>query len=811
MDSSNAVKTALDALRESQTAVEAALSAFERQDLSQENARLRETAERLRAALGESREETEAVRRAHEELTRDFKHELASKRLALLDLSGKRHRAYLAAGLRREQERIAALYGGMQTEMDGIQADLDALEREERKPLAQALAVLEEQAREQAERARKRTEEAWFGAANRQSEALDALLEPPIEDAALEAVRRFFQWETFLGLKIISAAGALMILFGVFTFGRYLYDRLGPALQCAAIFALGLALTGAGEALFRKKWRGGFTLALTAGGSGVLFLGAALGYMTLDVLPMGAALGLCAGISLLTFAASLRYNAQFVAVMALTGGYLPLFAMERGLVPFGAVYFTVLSLLTLLIATRKNWRVTRFIGLFAGMLAELGLLSYGYSEMTGVMIGVGFAAYLIIPVFGAWFTKTRVRASDIVLLAGNIFFRFLLLWLWIADSSLPDWSAAAFFTLCCIVMALVTERPKPSGVPVSERGSLRALFFITSVTFAALTALFALESVWFSVGWLVQAAGLGLYGIFKNRRRFCVAASVIGVFCLFAFLFVNVYHTDDPLFVWQYLSVTATAAVMAVATLKVKAARLNRALNLFRAAAAFNLWLYVVYALHGPWNAGRLAALSSITAGFALAFLLPRVKPVYNKGFQAAAVCLGAVNTVWLLHMNTRGLAGGAAALALYVVVNLAGAAWVNDLLRFMAGLRKLPLAWYPLLISGFAVLLAAQNLVVRFSLEAESLLLTLLFGLTALGWVLFGFLKRNGLTRVSGLAMSFFAVLKLFVLDLRGLDVTWRIVCYFTAGAVLLAISFTYQWFSKRLSLDGGGSPVVE
>ena len=109
-------------------------------------------------------------------------------------------------------------------------------------------------------------------------------------------------------------------------------------------------------------------------------------------------------------------------------------------------------------------------------------------------------------------------------------------------------------------------------------------------------------------------------------------------------------------------------------------------------------------------------------------------------------------------------------------------------------------MGWYSLLVSGFAMLLAAQNLVVQLSLEASSLILTLLFGLTALGWVVFGFVKRNGVTRIGGLAMAFFAVIKLFVLDLHGLGTTGRIVSYFTAGIVLLTISFTYQWFSKRL-----------
>ena len=86
-----------------------------------------------------------------------------------------------------------------------------------------------------------------------------------------------------------------------------------------------------------------------------------------------------------------------------------------------------------------------------------------------------------------------------------------------------------------------------------------------------------------------------------------------------------------------------------------------------------------------------------------------------------------------------------------------------------------------------------------EYALDASSLLLTFIFGITALGWVVFGFVKRNWLTRIAGLCMAFFAVAKLFILDLNGLDTTWRIVSYFIGGIVLLAISFSYQWFNKR------------
>ena len=821
-----------------------------------ENASMRETIERLQAQLQESRDETAALQNANEKLARDFKHELSSKRLALLGASKRRHQEYLEIGLARERAHITELFSHMHSAMNAMAEELRKLDTEEREPLYAELTALRERVREKSVQAQARKKGAWDDAGSYHAGEIDKLGASPVEDAALSAVRRYFAWETFLGLKIISAAGALLLLLGVFTFGRFLYTNMGPALQWAVIFIFGMALMAAGEAFYRKKWRGGFALALTAGGSGILFLSAALGHMTLGVLPMWAALAICACVSLLAFAASLRYDAQLVAVFALLGGYLPAIALTRPIAVFAAIYFSVLCLLALSIATRKSWRTARSIGLGAALIAALAVMEVsrgsgsglGTAAVVGASIAISFLSYIIIPVFGAWFTKTRIKAADVALLTCNVFFHFLLGLYWgneYAPSIISLWGehtetisalVAAFFAVCCIVMALSVERRKHSGVPQSETGSLRALFFITSVTFTALVVLFALDSVWLSVGWLVQSVGLSLYGIFKNRRRFRVSGLVIGCLCLFVFLFVDVTNYRDPLFVWQYLSVTLAAAVVSTAALIRKPERpyIGVWLDVFRGAAVFNLWVFMVYALHDPLmpslvrifggSAEVFATLLSIALGFALAFFVPRIRLAYNYGFRYAAIAIGIVSTVALILYNAgaQGLysvgtdASGAAlasaiaagilsitAFALYIAVNIVAVMWLNDLLRFLSGARRFPVELQPLIVSAFAMLLAAQNLVVQLSLRASSLTLTLLFALTALCWVVFGFVKRNSVTRISGLSMAIFSVVKLFVLDLHGLETTLRIVSYFTGGIVLLAISFIYQWFSKRLKLS--------
>jgi uncharacterized membrane protein len=82
---------------------------------------------------------------------------------------------------------------------------------------------------------------------------------------------------------------------------------------------------------------------------------------------------------------------------------------------------------------------------------------------------------------------------------------------------------------------------------------------------------------------------------------------------------------------------------------------------------------------------------------------------------------------------------------------------------------------------------------------------------LAALAWIIFGFVRRFVFIRRFGLVLAIFAVVKLFVLDLTGLTQGFRILSYFALGVILIAISFVYQYFSKRLELKEGMSIHAE
>jgi hypothetical protein len=135
----------------------------------------------------------------------------------------------------------------------------------------------------------------------------------------------------------------------------------------------------------------------------------------------------------------------------------------------------------------------------------------------------------------------------------------------------------------------------------------------------------------------------------------------------------------------------------------------------------------------------------------------------------------------------------------LAVIAVLAILAMRDLLLHFMIR-RELGIEWYPLVLSFYFILILTQNLIIQYSLEFNNAVISIIYIATALAWITFGFIKRYVLIRRFGLALSMLSVAKLFIIDLAFLTQGYRILSYFVFGLILIAISFVYQYFSKRI-----------
>jgi uncharacterized membrane protein len=350
----------------------------------------------------------------------------------------------------------------------------------------------------------------------------------------------------------------------------------------------------------------------------------------------------------------------------------------------------------------------------------------------------------------------------------------------------------------------------------------KALFYITALTFTVLVVPFQFGKVWLSLGWLVEGITLLSYGIYKELKAFKRAGIVISALCFAAFILFDVLSYDNSLFIYKYIAITAGSIIVLRALMHKK----NLAGVLasgFKYAAIINVWFLSLYMIGNEFgmylseavpsnnfNLDYLIGAAMILDSFLAAYIIPRIKLLCDNAMKGISVAIYAISLVALLLLNFNSPVSGAlnnvpfAISALgtleLLVVSLLSILALRDLILCLVIERKFGIEWYPFIISLYFVLILTQNLIIQYGLEFNSGVISIIYIITALAWITFGFIKRYVFIRRFGLGLSMLAVAKLFIIDLSFLSQGYKIVAYFAFGVTLIAISFVYQYFNKRI-----------
>jgi uncharacterized membrane protein len=590
-----------------------------------------------------------------------------------------------------------------------------------------------------------------------------------------------------------------------------------------------------------------FSLGISAGGIAILYVALATSYFALHIMDMYPAIAVCVLLTAGAFVLSNRYNAQIIAAFALVGGYLPMFSIDDNTAfLYGAmVYFAVLNLFALGLAWNRKWRVTAFIGLSLNIIGTAYICLFVDSVIwsssvptppTAIMIAYAVFAFLIytaIPIVSAYRTKTNFRKSDVVLLAINTVFSSLIMYgiFYLRDLDDYDGLLAVGFAAFYLFLGRFIEK-KFSG----EEPHIRALFYLTGLAFVVLIIPLQFGRVWLSLGWLAEGVLLATYGIVCNEKRFKQAGFIISLLCLWAFILIDI-PWRGYLFVWKYLSITLGGLVILGAYMYKKMMS-GTFVSVFKYFALINAWIFTIYVIWDQERAlfamystrenvlqiGYLLSAASITATFCIAYAISRIKLLAGFGIKVLSVILYIIGIIWLFINNNKHSPVGSyynwekapvppslgitvIGTLILVVLCILSVLAIRDLMKIIVTERKKGIEWMPLVVSGYFVILLTHNLISQYNLAFSSAIISVIYVLTALAWIIYGFMRRFAFIRRFGLALAIFAVVKLFIIDLSGLTQGYRIVSYFALGITLLAISFVYQYFSKRLELKEGMS----
>ena len=834
MGTADNLKNIINHQKEVLSKLEAEHQTLENSDFVKENTWLKTELEKLRLNFEQAKSNVTMLAGENTSLKNALYEQIYNEKIKIINTTAQKLDIYFHANIDGELNKLTALENNVKarinnaretliqnnvaaqddiyTKLDELSALLDSRVTEIRAKAAQVSGIFSQKERDE----------------------LEALKNEQITDDQVRAVAKKNNFERFVGLNVLNAIGIFLLIVGAITLSRFIQAKLPDMLKGIMLFALGGIMLTAGEILNKKK-PNIFSLGISAGGVGILYVALAVSYFVLQILSMYPAIIVCVLITVVAFVLSNRHNSQTIAAFALVGGYLPIFSIGSDtVIAYGVmVYFIILNLLALLISFNKKWLISSFIGLSLNIIGA-SYISYIFDGtddslkkiLTILYLFFTFLIYTFIPIVSTYRTKLKFTQPDVVLLAINTFFSSLIIYSVFYRYGLQDYTG--LLAVAFIVIYLFLGRFIEKKFTGDER-QIKTLFYLTGLAFVILVIPLQFGRAWLSLGWLAEGVLFATYGILNNEERFKQVGFIINLLCLSAFILLDCNWIEHSLFVYKYFAITLGSLIILGAYMY-KKMMAGQFIKNYKYFALVNVWLFIMYlifiklrdALYITYDnqivyqIDYLLGAAAISITFTLAYAFPRIKLLSDLGTKTLSIVLYAIGILTLSAINTTMtpvtrayLQAGTPAFGItivgtmiLIVLGVLSVLALHDLMKIIVMEQKIGVEWHPLVISGYFVVILTQNLITQFNLSFSSAAISIIYALTALAWIIFGFTRRYSFIRKFGLSLAILSVIKLSLIDLAHLTQGFKIVSYFSLGVTLVAISFVYQYFNKLLGL---------
>ena len=169
--------------------------------------------------------------------------------------------------------------------------------------------------------------------------------------------------EKFIGENLINKVGIAITIIGVAIGAKYTIENnlITPLSRIILGYLFGLGLLGFGIKL--KSNFENFSAVLVSGAMAILYFITFAAYDFYDLFPQLIAFSLMVFFTIFTVIASLNYNLQIIALIALVGAYAVPFLLSDGSGKVAVLfsYVAILNTGILIIAFKKYWKLLYFV------------------------------------------------------------------------------------------------------------------------------------------------------------------------------------------------------------------------------------------------------------------------------------------------------------------------------------------------------------------------------------------------------------------------------------------------------------------
>ncbi len=640
----------------------------------------------------------------------------------------------------------------------------------------------------------------------------------PMNNAYMPAQPQMSKRESFIGINLLSKIGVIFIIIGVIAFSAVSEDFLAPGIRTVIIFALGIVMTALGEVFYRTS-SVIFARALTIGGIAELAVSILIGYHGYgsinELFSLIIGVILAAGAVLL----SIRYNSQTIMAVTAVCGFIPCFATLNAELPMYAslVYFILLQTAIVMICGKKSWYIAPFF-MIAGNLITAICVYIATDELldataAGLIATVYIVASTLVPAVNALIISFRnggalhayeaasfISSSVIQLLLSLIFLALI-------DSVTAFGFLAMFVGLAYLAISVVAKT-------TFDNCPLLTVLLNSTMICLSCTILTLLPEMLIYVVFHIYAAALYIIGSIKDIKLVRVWGIVTCSISEYIFVNFCLFNLAEDIFFLQF---GANALIwLIIMTIQAMRKKRNAGITAFSIAAISNAVVYCLYlvlrliilfedeAILDTF--GECMAIFMLFSAFVwmiAAFVTGKLKflgkaaPVTSIVFYGMSLCgLGITNLISCFASPSENIL----CLVTSIIVNAISVAAVWDITHSISALSPKFAGTMGLIVAIYALFCVTFTLGANDIVAFTNCIISIVYLVASLIWIIWGFMRRNAALRRFGLALALLASAKLFLLDFMGIGAVGRTLMFIIFGIVLLAVSFIYAIFESKL-----------
>ena len=643
-----------------------------------------------------------------------------------------------------------------------------------------------------------------------------------------EREKKRFVFEKLIGLKGFNFLGIISIFLGVFLVFRTQFAKIlaNNYVKSSASYLLGMFFLFAGEKFYQKNKKH-FAVGLIGGGIGILYLTTLLSTLYLKLYPMTAGLFISAILTGLVVILSLRYDSQIIGVLSLIGGYLPYGAyiwVNRSNVQIYYVlaYSLILQGIVLGVSWKKDWIYSKIFGFVTGVINMTGLVYYlNYSihdKITAFFYIVIFTtAYSFIFLNSHKKENRQSNIIDYIFLSLNLIIKFSLIYS-LFDKTTPSWLKAVLVGTVGIIYGFFGDRLKDNKVA--------KIFYIVALGSFILIIPLIVPEKFVVIAWGAETALLYFfYRKYKNREM------RYGTIVIYLVSLVSNLIVREEKYLLVYIQDLMIISFSFVLYFLIKQKSYKTEVRILNGIFKYLIFAYSIFFINKvvfnvvtsfeTINYGKDVLFGVLFSLFILRTVTYKIKKLQDSFSLRFLVIIEIIYLLFINMINFILYISGWSwniqeeKIPISYLLSLILLIFVNFYL-FIVAKNDIHLCFFkknekkPLWILAESIyFLCVANIILRIYEHSGVLILGAGLALDIVGLLLCGYLVWKGFkvpnrnVRRIGLGIGIFFVAKSFLLDFLRFDNSYKLIAYFSMGAILIGTSYIYQTALKKLEQE--------